>query len=77
MTTYLTGLACRECGAEFAAEARSACDECFGPLEPTYDYQRIRESGLKETIESGPTRCWTRVSRKPAWRLQAHASVPA
>ena len=33
MTTFLEGLRCRECGAATAAEARSACDECFGPLE--------------------------------------------
>jgi threonine synthase len=58
VSEYLIGLVCRECGAEYPVEPRSACDECFGPLEPTYDYERLRASGLREAIEAGPRSLW-------------------
>jgi threonine synthase len=58
VSAYLTGLVCRECGSECSAEPRSACDECFGPLEPRYDFDRIRSSGLRERIEAGPRSLW-------------------
>src|SRR5262249_25125437 len=39
--TSVRGLAWRECGATYEVEARAICEECFGPLEVTYDYGRI------------------------------------
>src|SRR5437879_6894170 len=58
MTTFLEGLRCRECGAATAAEARSACDECFGPLEPAYDYDAIADATSRESIAAGPSSLW-------------------
>jgi threonine synthase len=58
MTTFLEGLRCRECGATSAAEARSACDECFGPLEPVYDYEAIAAAISRESIAAGPSSLW-------------------
>src|SRR6059058_4940564 len=58
MTTFLEGLRCRECGATTAAEARSACDECFGPLEPVYDYEAIAAGISRESIAAGPSSLW-------------------
>jgi len=58
VTTYLEGLRCRECGATYPAEARSACDECFGPLEPAYDYEAIAAAVSREAIAAGPPSLW-------------------
>jgi threonine synthase len=59
VSEYLTGLICRECGQRYPAEPRSACEECFGPLEPAYDYERLREGGdLRARIEAGPRSLW-------------------
>src|SRR3954454_25074997 len=68
---YLIGLVCRECGATYPAEPRSACDECFGPLEPSYDYERLRGIGLREAIEAGPRSLWRYQPLLPARHDQA------
>ena len=68
MTTYLQGLTCRECGARYPAEARSACEECFGPLEPTYDLEAIRAAVARETIAAGPASMWRYQAFLPAER---------
>jgi len=35
-------LRCRECGRSFGNQPQSICDECFSPLEVTYDYAALR-----------------------------------
>ncbi|MGA7219062.1 MAG: threonine synthase [Candidatus Sulfotelmatobacter sp.] len=35
-------LRCRECGRSWGNQPRSICDECFSPLEITYDYDAVR-----------------------------------
>jgi threonine synthase len=47
-------LTCRECGAEYVLEARYACDECFGPLEVSYDFVGV----TRESIQAGPSNMW-------------------
>jgi threonine synthase len=47
-------LACRECGAEYALGARYACDDCFGPLEVSYDFGTV----TRAQIEAGPANMW-------------------
>lgn len=47
-------LACRECRAEYPLGARYACDECFGPLEVSYDFGTI----TRAQIEAGPANMW-------------------
>ena len=54
MSGYLAGLRCRECDARHLAEAMSACDRCFGPLEPVYDLDRLRAEMTRAEIEAGP-----------------------
>jgi threonine synthase len=66
VTTFLQGLRCRECGAAYAAEPRSACDECFGPLEPEYDYDAIAAAISRASIESGPPSLWRYAPLLPA-----------
>ncbi len=49
-----TGLMCRECGHTRDLGPFYACDECFGPLEISYDLPRI----TRADIESGPANMW-------------------
>ena len=51
-------LKCKECGAEYELEAKHVCDLCFGPLEVKYDYDAIRRTVSRETIEAGPNSIW-------------------
>ena len=56
--SFATGLRCRECGATYPDDARYSCDECFGPLEVTYDLGAARSSVTRASIESGPRSIW-------------------
>ena len=56
--SYATNLRCRECHREYPLEARHVCDFCFGPVELTYDYDRIRRNVTRASIESGPASLW-------------------
>ena len=51
-------LVCKECGATYELEAKHVCDECFGPLEVGYDYERLKSIVSRETIEAGPNSMW-------------------
>ena len=56
--TCFTGLRCSMCHAEFPAQALYVCDKCLGPLEATYDEDRIRTTVSRELIESRPPSLW-------------------
>lgn len=45
-----TVLRCKECGAEYPAAIRTACERCFGPLEVVYDLDAVRETLTKELL---------------------------
>src|ERR1700741_2558884 len=49
-----TALSCRECGKTSALGPQYACDECFGPLEVSYDFPRV----ARAAIEAGPHSIW-------------------
>jgi len=56
-------LRCRECGRTWGNQPRSICDECFSPLEVTYDYDALRASmgrGIfsRESIAQRPPNMW-------------------
>jgi len=51
-------LVCKECGTTYELEAKHVCDECFGPLEVSYNYDRLRQQVSRETIEAGPNSIW-------------------
>ncbi|GIW41212.1 MAG: threonine synthase [Candidatus Binatia bacterium] len=55
---YVTGLRCRECGQRYEQAPLHVCDTCFGPLEVTYDYDRVRAVLRRETIEARPRNLW-------------------
>jgi threonine synthase len=54
----MTGLRCRECGREYAAEALYVCEYCFGPLEVSYDYEAIKGRLSAREIEGRPRNLW-------------------
>jgi threonine synthase len=56
-------LRCRECGRSWGNQPRSICDDCFSPLEITYDYDAIRSSIVRgdfnrERIAQRPPNMW-------------------
>lgn len=55
---YLNCLKCRECGREYPIEPIYVCEFCFGPLETTYDYERIKDVLTKELIQSRDKNLW-------------------
>jgi threonine synthase len=66
VSTFLEGLRCRECGAAYPAEARSVCGECFGPVEPAYDYDAIAAAVSRDTVAAGPASLWRYAPLLPA-----------
>src|SRR5574337_1512808 len=52
------GLKCRECGRPYPADPLHVCEYCFGPLEVDYDYDALRGSLTRKTIEAGPPSIW-------------------
>ncbi|GAA2013434.1 threonine synthase [Catenulispora yoronensis] len=47
-------LSCRECGHTTELGPKFACEECFGPLEISYDFGTV----TREQIEAGPASIW-------------------
>ncbi len=54
----IQALKCKECGTEYEPKATHVCELCFGPLEVKYDYDLIRRTVSRETIEAGPNSIW-------------------
>jgi threonine synthase len=51
-------LKCKECGAEYEAEARYACERCFGPLEVSYAIGDADPDELRRKIQAGSRGIW-------------------
>jgi threonine synthase len=51
-------LRCHQCHTRFPAEALWVCDKCLGPLEVVYDYEAIRGTITRDSIERGPKNLW-------------------
>jgi threonine synthase len=56
--TTLIGLECHLCHTRFPAEALFVCDQCFGPLEPVYDYDRVKALLTREVVAARPRNLW-------------------
>jgi threonine synthase len=54
----IKGLKCKECARPYPAVATHVCEFCFGPLEVDYNYDLIKKSISRGTIESGPRTLW-------------------
>lgn len=57
-TATFKALKCKECGTEYEAKATHVCEFCFGPLEVTYDYDALRRTVTRESIQAGPHSIW-------------------
>ena len=57
-TATFRALKCKECGEEYELKAMHVCEYCFGPLEVAYDYDRLRQTVTRETIQAGPNSIW-------------------
>jgi threonine synthase len=51
-------LACRVCATEHELTANGTCSKCFGPLDPVYDWERLRANVSRERFASGPASIW-------------------
>jgi threonine synthase len=51
-------LSCRICATEHPLEGIGSCRKCFGPLDPVYDWDRLRTEVTREHIASGPASIW-------------------
>jgi threonine synthase len=54
----IRSLVCRECGSEYPAKAIHVCELCFGPLEVKYNYDEIKQTISRRSIEEGPKSMW-------------------
>src|SRR6476659_7946548 len=55
---FMKALKCRECGREYPLTATHVCEFDFGPLEVVYDYDRIKQSLTRDSIQSRPKAMW-------------------
>ncbi len=53
-----TALRCRVCETEHPLEAVAVCERCFGPLDPVYDWDEVRQTATRAAIEAGPPNLW-------------------
>src|ERR687893_717391 len=51
-------LKCKECSASYPLEARYVCEQCFGPLEVSYDFSGLDAAETKRRIQAGPQSIW-------------------
>src|SRR5271169_602737 len=56
--SFMKALKCRECGREYPLTANHVCEFDFGPLEVVYDYERIKQSLTRASIQSRPKNMW-------------------
>jgi threonine synthase len=55
---FMKALKCRECGREYPLTATHVCEFDFGPLEVAYDYDRVKKSLTRQSIQSRPQTMW-------------------
>jgi len=51
-------LRCRECGKRFSNAPRSFCEECFSPLEVSYDYDALGRVAKREALSHRAFNMW-------------------
>ena len=51
-------LRCRECGKKYPNKPQSYCEECFAPLEVSYDYDTLRQSTTREAVSRRAFNMW-------------------
>ena len=51
-------LRCRECGKKYPNQPQSYCEECFSPLEVSYDYEALRQNASCEAVSRRAFNMW-------------------
>jgi threonine synthase len=51
-------LRCRECGEKYPNQPQSYCEECFAPLEVSYDYEALRQTTSREAVSRRAFNMW-------------------
>jgi threonine synthase len=51
-------LRCKECKIAYPAEARYVCEQCFGPLEVSYDHSGFDPGEARRKIQAGSPSIW-------------------
>src|SRR6202166_321088 len=51
-------LRCKECGKAWGNSPRSFCEDCFSPLEVTFDYDSLKKTVHRENLASRPFNMW-------------------
>jgi threonine synthase len=51
-------LKCKECGESYPLEARFVCEQCFGPLEVSYDFSSLDPAEARRKISAGSRGIW-------------------
>jgi threonine synthase len=51
-------LRCRECGKTWGSTPRSFCEDCFSPLEVTYDYDSLKKIVRRENLSTRSFNMW-------------------
>jgi len=51
-------LRCKECGKKYPNQPQSYCEECFSPLEVSYDYEALRQSITREALSHRAFNMW-------------------
>ena len=51
-------LRCRECGKKYPNQPQSYCEECFAPLEVSYDYEALRQTASREALSRRAFNMW-------------------
>src|ERR1700687_2636632 len=58
-------LRCRECGKTWGNAPRSFCEECFSPLEVTYDYDALKKTVRRGNLAGRDFNMWRHSERLP------------
>jgi threonine synthase len=51
-------LRCKECGKTWGNAPRSFCEECFSPVEVTYDYDSLKKTSRREDLSRRSFNMW-------------------
>jgi threonine synthase len=51
-------LKCKECGTTYGLDASYVCENCFGPLEVSYDFGGLDAAEVKRRIQAGSQGIW-------------------
>jgi threonine synthase len=51
-------LKCKECGETYPLEASFVCEQCFGPLEVSYDFSGLDAEEARRKIQAGSRGIW-------------------